>query len=84
MSVLTGDERKILRAHLLRDSMVQTALAGFLYQELLNVHGVQHVKPQDLKLAIRKYVVGVDTLLGDAESLLAAGVRPRNWSGEAP
>lgn len=75
---LTLDERRALMSGNLEQGIVRMALAGFLHQELRNVHRV-NIPPEQIERCLVTFVQALDTQLRNAEALLDAGVRPRKW-----
>ena len=80
-SVSSADITKIL-THDLREEAVRTSLAGYVHQDLRNIHNI--VFPAEtLYRIITEYVQLVSyDMLKHAQRLQAAGVRPRNWPKE--
>jgi hypothetical protein len=71
-----GDEemRRIrIRTNDLADDLVQKTLAGFLHQELRNVHGVS-VSHADIHKALTAYVQAVGLILDVAADIFAGNV----------
>lgn len=75
---ISPEHLRRIKTNDLKDEFVRTALAGYLHQELRNIHGFV-VAPDRLYDAITKYAVLAPNLMPTAADLLDSGMRPRNW-----
>ena len=80
---MTRDERERIRTNLLGDHLVRKCLAGFLHQELRNVHGAD-IPSVELERALRQYVMSIDRYLELAEQLFDTVDTMRKGVGEQP
>lgn len=79
---ITPEDLRIIRSNNLDEELVQITLAGYLSQELRNIHGIKSVSAEQLLVAISTYSVCIKTqLLGTAVEMHEAGVRPKGWKG---
>ena len=75
---ISPEQLRRIKTNDLNDELVRISLAGWLHQELRNIHGVE-IDTQELFGAISEYVEAIPSKIALAADLVESGMRPRGW-----
>lgn len=75
---ISPEELRRIKTNDLNDELVRISLAGWLHQELRNLHGID-VNTQELFGAITEYIKAIPRGIATAADLIDSGMRPRGW-----